>query len=448
MVGGMAMGLERSGVETQQLQMVCLDDLVAVDDKYRGIERVVSWRAVRASAAPFYAPDGRYSICPAVLMKLFLVAAVEGLGSMRETLRVAERDTAIRRFLGYGLTERLPSHATVSYAQCVRFAQSSVFEQLFVQVLGQCREAGLLDGTRLVVDATHVEANAALKSLRAELSLVADAAPRDHEDDHDPPPPASGTGPELALAAPRSGPTPRRVSSNATSVSISDPDAKLRHKPGQRPHLVHRAQVAVDPKRRVIVAVRAERATGAEATALAGLVRRCRFAGHRVEELGADRGYASADTYQTLDGLGVVAYIPPQRRMAGLEALAARARTRTPHGIAVKIDRMTHAEGAIGELKNQHALDRIRGRGTPKAQIQLLMAATAVNLKRLARYAPAHTATASGDPRTATRLTATADNRASDADRRRLAPRLGLRHYLAAIARLLQPARLSTATAL
>lgn len=445
MVAGMAMGPERSGVETQQLQMVCLDDLVAADDRYRGVERVVSWRAVRASAAPFYAPDGRYSVCPAVLMKLFLVTAVEGLGSMRETLRVAERDTAIRRFLGYGLTERLPSHATVSYAQCVRFAQSSVFEQLFVQVLGQCREAGLLDGTRLVVDATHVEANAALASLRAELSLVADAAPRDHEDDHDPPPsPASGTRPELALAAPRSGPTPRRVSSNATSVSISDPDAKLRHKPGQRPHLVHRAQLAVDPKRRVIVAVRAERATGAEAAALPELVGRCRFAGHRVEELGADKGYASAETYQTLERLRVVAYIPPQRRMAGIEALAARARTRTPRGVAVKIDRMTHAEGAISELKNQHALGRMRSRGTPKAQIQLLMAATAVNLKRLARYAPAHTATASADPRVA----ATAGNQASAADPRGLAARPSLNRYLAAITRLLQPIRLPAATAL
>ncbi len=401
MVGGMAMGCERSGVETRQLQVVCLDDLVAVDDRYRGIERVVSWRAVRASAAPFYAIDGRYSICPAVLMKLFLVAAVEGVSSMRETVRLAERDIAIRRFLGYGLTERLPSHATVSYAQCVRFAQSSVFEQVFVQVLGQCREAGLLDGTRLVVDATHVEANAALKSLRAGLSLVEDAAPEAHDGEDEPPRPASGSGPRLVLAGPRSGPTPRRVASNATAVSRSDPDAKLRYKPGQRPHLVHRAQVAADPKRRVIVAVRAERATGSEAAALPDLVGRARFAGHRVDELAADRGYASAETYQTLEALHVEAYIPPQRRMAGPEALLARARTRTPRGLGAKIDRMTHAEGSIGELKNQHGLDRIRSRGTRKAQIQLLMAATAVNLKRLARYAPAHTARAAGTIATA-----------------------------------------------
>ena len=448
MVAGMAMGPERSGVEAQQLQMVCLDDLVAADDKYRGIERVVSWRAVRSSAAPFYAPDGRYSICPAVLLKLFLVAAVEGLGSMRETLRVAERDVAIRRFLGYGLTERLPSHATVSYAQCVRFARSSIFEQLFTQVLGQCREAGLLDGTRLVVDATHVEANAALASLRAELSVVEGSAPSDPHEGDPPPPNAGGERPRLVLAEPRSGPTPRRVSSNATSHSLSDPDAKLRHKPGQRPHLVHRAQVAVDPKRRVIVAVGVERATGSEATALAGLVRRARFAGHRVDELGADKGYASAETYQTLDGLRVVAYIPPQRRMAGVEALATRARTRTPRGVAVKIDRMTHAEGAIGELKNQHALGRIRSRGTPKAQIQLLMAATAINLKRLARYAPAHTASASGDPRAATRLAATADNPLTHADPRRLAPRPDPRRHLAAILRRCRPTRLSAASAL
>ena len=444
----MAMGLERSGVETRQVQMVCLDDLVAADDKYRGIERVVGWRAVRASAAPFYAPDGRYSVCPAVLMKLFLVAAVEGVSSMRETLRLAERDIAIRRFLGYGLTERLPSHATVSYAQCVRFAESSIFEQLFTQVLGQCREAGLLDGTRLLVDATHVEANAALASLRAELSVVEDAAAAGaHDGDDDDCPPAGGE-PRLVLAEPRSGPTPRRVSSNRTSVSLSDPDAKLRHKPGQRPHLVHRAQVATDPKRRVIVAVCAERATGSEAASLARLVRRARVAGHRVDELGADQGYASAEAYQTLDALGVVAYIPPQRRMLGTEAIAARARTRTARGVSLKIDRMTHAEGAIGELKNQHALARIRSRGTRKAQIQLLLAATAINLKRLARYAPAHTATAAADPRAATRLAATADNRICAANRRRLAPRLDLRLHLAAIARRLQPTRLSTAVAL
>src|SRR4051794_17145532 len=162
----------RTGEQTRQVQMVCLDELVADDDVLRRVERLVAWGAVRESAAPFYSDFGRPGVDPVVLVKVFLVAAIRGLGSMRETLRVAQVDLSIRRFLGYGLTEALPHHATFSYAQCVRFAQSSVFEQLFTQVLASCRDAGLLDRSRLIVDATHVEADAALKSLRAELEGI------------------------------------------------------------------------------------------------------------------------------------------------------------------------------------------------------------------------------------------------------------------------------------
>ena len=80
--------------------------------------------------APYYSGEGRPGVDPVVLVKLFLVAALRGIDSMRELLRVAEVDLSIRRFLGYGWTEALPHHATLSYAQCVRFARSSVFEQL------------------------------------------------------------------------------------------------------------------------------------------------------------------------------------------------------------------------------------------------------------------------------------------------------------------------------
>lgn len=52
-------------------------------------------------------------------------------------------------------------------------------------------------------------------------------------------------------------------------------------------------------------------------------------------------------------------------------------------GKSVAIDRQTHAEGAICELENQHALARARWRGTGRLQVQLLLAATAFNLKRL-----------------------------------------------------------------
>ena len=382
----------RTGEQAFQVQMVCLDELVPETDVLRRVERLVSWTSVRETARPFYSDFGRPGVDPVVLVKVFLVAAIRGIDSMRETLRVAEVDLAVRRFLGYGLTERLPHHATFSYAQCVRFASSSVFEQLFNQVLASCRDAGLLDGSRLIVDGTHVEANAALKSLRAELEVI--------DGDGENPGPQDGSAearPRLELAAPRSGPTPKRKASNATAVSRSDPDAKLRYKPGHRPHLVHRAQVATDPKRRVIVAVRAESALGHEADSLPVIIDRARWLRHRVQEIVADAGYASADTYQMLEQAGITGFIPPQPNMRRTDhGRAARERCKSPNGVGAAVDRITHGEGAIAEMK-RHGAGRARCRGTRKVQIQLLIAATAINLKRLISRPPAAENAANGD---------------------------------------------------
>src|SRR3954462_7301042 len=164
----------RSGEETRQVQMVCLDDLVAADDDLRRIERLVDWDHVRRTAKPFYRPGGagRPGLDPAVLVKLALVLAWRGLPSMRATLRVAGTDVSIRRFLGFGLTERLPDHSTFSHAQTKRFADSSVFEQLFTAVLRQCTEVGLVGGRRLMIDGTNIEADEPRKSLRAELEPI------------------------------------------------------------------------------------------------------------------------------------------------------------------------------------------------------------------------------------------------------------------------------------
>lgn len=367
------------------MQMVCLDELVGEDDVLRRVERLVSWELVRETARPFYSDFGRPGVDPVVLVKVFLVAAIRGSGSMRETLRIAQVDLSIRRFLGYGLTEALPHHATFSYAQCVRFANSSVFEQLFTQVLASCREAGLLDGSRLIVDATHVEADAALKSLRAELEGIDGDGETDSAAGDAPQP----DRPSLALAERRTGPTPKRKASNATAVSRTDPDAKLRYKPGHRPHLVHRAQVATDPKARVIVAVHAEPATGHEADSLPVIIDRAKWLHHHVAELVADAGYAADAVYTDLAGRGITAYIPPQPNMLKRgNGQAARQRCKSPAGVSAAIDRITHGEGAISELK-RHGINRARCRGTRKLQVQLLLAATAINLKRLINRPPA-----------------------------------------------------------
>jgi transposase len=416
----MAMGPAKGQAATLQIEMVCLDELVAADDRLRRLDELVDWGFVRAEAAPYYAAEvGRPSIDPIVLVKLMLVGALEGIDSMRELLRVAAVRVDIRRFLGYGFGERLPVHQTISHAQTRRFVDARLFERLFLRSVALCREHGLIDGTHLSVDGFHVEADAALASLRASLAPVADAgdgagatseagagAPGDGDGDgHDP-----GELPDrgrLALVEPRSGRTPKRRSSNATSSSRTDPDARLRGKPGQRPHLVYRAQIAVDPKARCIVACLGETADGHEGAALAPIIQRARFACPELESVGADQGFAGEQVWKAVAALGVIAYVPPQRTMlpaageppktdAKREALSARQRCQTPAGIWAHIRRMCDAEGGVAELKNEHGLDRARCRGTSLFHVQLLLGCTALNVKRLAGRGHAASGQAAG----------------------------------------------------
>jgi transposase len=394
----MAMGPAKGQAATLQVEMVCVDELVPAEDRLRRLDELVDWGFVRAEAAPYYAAEvGRPSIDPIVLVKLMLVGALEGIDSMRELLRVASMRVDIRRFLGYGFSERLPVHQTISHAQTRRFVDAGLFERLFLRSVALCREHGLIDGTHLSVDGFHVEANAALSSLRASLGAVADGG----EGDSAPAPSgdgdegARGSRPQLALVAPRSGPTPKRRSSNATSTSRTDPDAKLRHKPGQRPHLVHRAQIAVDPKARCVVACFGETADGHEGDALAPIIRRARFVCPELESVGADQGFAGEQGWKDVAALGVIAYVPPQRTMlppdghepkteAKRQALAARQRCKTPAGIWAHMRRMCDAEGGVAELKNEHAMNRARCRGTELFHVQLLLGCAALNVKRLA----------------------------------------------------------------
>ncbi len=432
----MAMGEARTKEASRQIAMVCLDELVPEDDRYRRIDEIIGdWGFVREAARPYYAERvGRPSVDPAVLLKLMVAGALEGIGSMRELLRVADLRLDLRLFLGYGLGERLPAHQTISEAQTQRFADGDVFERLFLYTVFLCKQHGLIEGSHLSVDGFHAEANAALRSLRASLEPLAGEAtgePRP-EDAFVPDPP------KLRLAEPRSGPTPKRKASNATAVSTTDADARLKGKPGQRPHLVYRGHVGVDPKKRCIAGCLGERAEGHEGDALAPILDRVRFVLPELASVGADRGFAAERVWEDAARRRIVAHIPPQKTMLprdGREprtnaqqlALEARARAKSDAGVWAHRRRMADAEGVIAELKNLHGLDRVRCRGTPAFHAQLLLGCAAINLKRLATHTPAAQGVAAA-PKAAAAAPAIADNRRQPSSRR--LPILDCRHRL------------------
>ena len=84
----MAMGQVKGQAATMQVEMVCLDELVPEDDRYRRLDRLVDWGFVRELAASYYAEDvGRPSIDPIVLVKLMVAGALESARGGRRCRR-------------------------------------------------------------------------------------------------------------------------------------------------------------------------------------------------------------------------------------------------------------------------------------------------------------------------------------------------------------------------
>ena len=99
---------------------------------------------------------------PVVLFKLVLLQHLYGIPSLRRTVAEAEMTVAYRWFLGYGLMERIPHFATVSYAFRNRF-DTEMVEGIFEWILGEIEKAGYLSPEAVYVDGTHIKASANLK---------------------------------------------------------------------------------------------------------------------------------------------------------------------------------------------------------------------------------------------------------------------------------------------
>ena len=135
---------------------------------YRALERLLHAEGFDAYAEgtcrAFYAPTrGRPSIPPGVYFRMLLVGYMEGIGSERGIAWRCADSISLREFLGYGLSKNPPDHSSVSRTR--RRLSLEAHEAIFAWVLERLHCSGLLSGKTLGVDATTLEANAALRSI-------------------------------------------------------------------------------------------------------------------------------------------------------------------------------------------------------------------------------------------------------------------------------------------
>lgn len=135
-----------------------LEAFVPESHRLRRLNRVLDLSFVHEVVRDRYCQEnGRPSVDPEVIIRLFLLQAILGIPHVRALMEEVHVNLACRLFIGYRIDESLPDHSTLSKA-LDRFGDD-VFNQLFERSIEQCRTSGLIEGKVLHVDATTIRAD-------------------------------------------------------------------------------------------------------------------------------------------------------------------------------------------------------------------------------------------------------------------------------------------------
>ena len=350
-------------------------------------------RFVEAQCRPFYAPVmGRPSLAPGRYFRLLLVGYFEGLDSERGIAWRAADSLAVRHFLGLGLDEAAPDHSTISRTR--RLIDLEAHQAVFTWVQERLVEAQLLRGKTVAVDATTLEANAAMRSIvrrdtgesyQKFLTRLATA---------------SGLKTPTREALARLDRRRKKRTANAEWVNPADPDAKVTQLKDGRTHLAHKVEHAVDLDTGALVAVTLHGAdvgdtTSLLATTLTAAEQLATVHASAPTALIGDRGYHSNDTLLTLRALGLRAYLaePDRGRRCWTKEPEAqqpvygnRRRVAGPRGRRLMRRRGEYVERTFAHVYDTGGLRRLHLRGHPNILKRLIVHAGAFNLGLLMRH--------------------------------------------------------------
>ena len=355
---------------------------------------------------------GRPSMMPGVYFRLLLIGFFEGIESERGIAwRVAD-SLSLRWFLRYGMNEATPDHVTVSRTR--RLLDERTHQAVFGWVLTEVAKRGLLKGKTVGIDATTLEANAAMKSIvrrdsgesyRDYLRRLAAAAGIDAEDD---------------AAVRQMDRKRKKKTSNQDWVNPHDPDAEVTKMKDGATHLAYKAEQAVDMETGAIVAVTTHGgATGdtasieetlpaageavAEQIATASEDGQYLVHAEGVQEVVTDKGYHSGAVLARLADREIRSYVSAplagRRKWEGKrdEQAAVYANRRRVAGRRGK--ELLRRRGELLERPFAHqyetgAMRRLHVRGRSNVAKRVLIQAAACNLALILR-----TLSAAGTPR-------------------------------------------------
>ena len=337
----------------------------------------------------FYADDGRPGLPPGRYFRLLLIGYFEGLDAERAIAWRAADSFALREFLGLVLPEAPPDHSTISRTR--RLIDLEAHEAVFTWMLQRLADAGLAKGKTVGIDATTLEANAALRS-----SVRRDTGDS-YQDFLTKLAQASGIDTPTRADLARVDRKRKKKVSNDDWTHPHDPDAKITKMKDGRTHSAHKAEHAVDLETGAIVSVTVQDADdGDTQTSIETLIEAAeqieavRPDGDGLTAVVGDKGYHSNQSLVDLEAVGLRSYIsePDRGRRNWTTNPAARdavyrnrRRIRGPRGL-----RLLRLRGErLAHLYETGGLHRVHLRGHTNIRRRLLIHAGGFNLGLLMR---------------------------------------------------------------
>jgi transposase len=239
-----------------------------------------------------YGYNGNVSVPPSVILKLLLLLVFYNVRSERELMQTVPERLDWLWFLGYGLDSEIPDHSVLSKAR--KRWGVEVFRGFFEQIVWQCVEAGLVDGNKLFVDASLIEADASNNSVIDKQSLGRYLNKSYQELEKR----LEDVVPEKAGEV------------NKRHISTTDPEASI-VRCGGKSMLCYKVHRAVDPKAEIITAAEVTPGEVNEAHKLPSLLDMHQGnTGKQVEVAVADSKYGTIDNFMACHDRGVRAHIP------------------------------------------------------------------------------------------------------------------------------------------
>lgn len=297
-----------------------LEEHVPQDHAYRRIDHALDLRFLYKRTRDLYGSQGQKSIDPVVFFKICLLGYLNNITSDRALIRYCHDSLAARWFIGYDIDQPLPVHSTLSRTR--QLFGHDIYEQVFVDILGLCVDAGLVEGQRQVVDSALIKANAHIDSMQRkrileDASHYCQQVDRDNaeqqsvDDDYDSDHTSLATAKPSAETQDKS---PNDAPRNQTHKCTSDPDARMAFKPNKPKDMYYHSQICVDSGHGVVTAAFGEygdRKDQQSFLRLLGDVRRNLSSFHLpIREILADAGYNTASNIALTERVGITAYMP------------------------------------------------------------------------------------------------------------------------------------------